>query len=203
MNIVGVSFSYSNNSMAYRGLQLMDNFLNFSDLIKIDLPMCDSNSPDGTVPQCVKKFSNRLQNADILVFSIPEYTEHYSAGFKNAMDWLVVESNMNSSLGKNYSISDKPIYVCTFTPAKEGAGQRHFDITKKLLTKLGADIKACFVKNNGWDTIIPDNYQIIEKECNTILNTQLTTKTELAKADMTNQVPGWIEKYNNWNNLWK
>lgn len=203
MNIVGVSFSYSNNSMAYRGLCLMNKFLNFSNLIKIDLPMCDSNSPDGMVPQCVTNFSNQLQEADVLVFSIPEYTEHYSAGFKNAMDWLVVASNMNSSLGKNYSISGKPIYVCTFTPAKKGAGQRHFEITKKLLSKLGADVKDCFVKNNGWDTVVPHNYQFVERECNTILNTQLTTKTELAKSDMTSQVPGWIEKYNNWNDLWK
>ena len=33
------------------------------------------------------------------------------------MDWLVVGKQYNASLGQNYSISDKPVYVITFTPA--------------------------------------------------------------------------------------
>ena len=33
------------------------------------------------------------------------------------MDWLVVGKQYNASLNQNYSISDKPVYVITFTPA--------------------------------------------------------------------------------------
>ena len=50
MKITAVSFSYSENSMSYRGLLLMDYWLEFSNIIKIDLPICVSNKPDGVIP---------------------------------------------------------------------------------------------------------------------------------------------------------
>ena len=202
MNIVGVSFSYSENSMAYRGLLLMDHFLQFSDIIKIDIPLCDSNKPDGVVPEDVDAFIEKLRVADVLVFSIPEYTSHYSAAFKNAMDWLVVATNYNSTLGTKYPTSDKPVYVMTFTPANEGAGHRHFDMTSELLEKLGAEVKQCVVKNTCWMHLVPGNFSFVEQECKEILNTRVH-KQETVKQDMSNEVPGWIEKYNKWNEQWK
>ena len=202
MKIVGVSFSYSKDSMAYRGLTLMDNFLNFEKLIKIDLPMCDSNEPNGVVPDSVSEFCKSLELADVIVFSIPEYTAHYSAGFKNAMDWLVVKSNFNATLGKGYAISNKPVYVITFTPTFKGAGHRHFEMTTHLLEKLGANVVKCFVKNNGWDNVIPGNFGFVEEEATAILNT--THKPlQVKEEDMTKEVPTWNIDYNNWNKKWK
>ena len=66
MNIVGVSFSYSDNSMNYRGLTLMDHHIGFSDIIKLDLPVCNSNKADGIVPPKVKNFDERLEKAMFL-----------------------------------------------------------------------------------------------------------------------------------------
>ena len=72
MNIVSVSFSYSEQSMGHRGLLLMDRYINFSDIIKIDLPVCNSNKPDGEVPPEVDALCEKMDKADILVFSVPE-----------------------------------------------------------------------------------------------------------------------------------
>ena len=47
--ITAISFSYSDDSMNYRGLKLMNHFLNFDNLIRIDLPICNSNKPDGKI----------------------------------------------------------------------------------------------------------------------------------------------------------
>ena len=84
------------------------------------------------IPKKVEELDNKLKESDALVFSIPEYTGHYSVGFKNLMDWLVVKAYYNADLGQKYSISNKPVYVITFTPAKKGTGDRHFDMTKEL-----------------------------------------------------------------------
>ena len=202
MNISSVSFSYSKNSMSYRGLLLMDKYLKFSDIIKIDIPICDSNKSDGNVPEEVNIFCDKLFKADILVFSIPEATAHYSAAFKNAMDWLVVKSNFNADLGQKYPISNKSLYVITFTPVYKNAGHRHFEMTKHLLQdKLGADVKNMFVKNYGWDNVIPHNYKFVYNECQEILNTTPPTIVE-KKKNMRDDINTWNKQYDEWNLKW-
>ena len=192
MKITAVSFSYSENSMSYRGLLLMDHYIKFSNIIKMDLPICDSNKPDGEIPKEVEELDNILDKSDILVFSVPEYTGHYSVGFKNLLDWLVVKGYYNANLGQKYSISNKPIYVISFTPTYKGAGDRHFEMTKDILEKLGGRVKKMFVKNDCWNHLLPDNYKFVEKECKEIL-----------RKDMEDEVVGWKEKYKEWNDKWK
>ena len=170
MNITAVSFSYSENSMSYRGLLLMDHYIKFSNIIKLDLPICNSNRPDGIIPKEVEAIDNILSKSDKLVFSIPEYTGHYCVGFKNLMDWLVVKAYYNADLGQQYSISNKEIYVISFTPAKKGAGDRHFDMTKQLLEKLGGNVKKMFVKHDCWEKLVPNNYKFVESESREIIN---------------------------------
>ena len=187
-----ISFSYSDDSMNYRGLKLMNHFLNFDNLIRIDLPICNINGPTGTMPVQFDILNDKIMNSDKLVFAIPEYSGHYSVGFKNFMDWLVVKSNYNADLGQDYCLTDKKIYVITFTPSKPGAGDRHFDMTKELIEKLGGKVKKMFVKNLCWENLIPTNYKFVEKECKEILRTT-----------MKNEVNGWIDKFNEWDKKWK
>ena len=203
MNIVGVSFSYAQDSMGLRGLQLMDHYLNFSDIIEIDLPICNSNKPDGVVPKEVDIFNDRLLNGEIFIFSIPESMGHYSSAFKNAMDWLVINAIFNAGIGQDYPISNKPMYIITFTPVYSNAGHRHFDMTRHLLSdKMGCNIENMFVKNNGWENILPGNYEFVQKECDIILNTE-TPKAKNRKLDMVSSVPVWVNQYNKWNNKWR
>ncbi len=190
--ITAISFSYSDDSMNYRGLKLMNHFLNFDNLIKIDLPICNVNGPVGQTPKGLDDLDEKIKNSNKLIFAIPEYSGHYSVGFKNFMDWLVVKSNYNADLGQDYCITDKSIYVITFTPSKKGAGDRHFDMTKELIEKLGGKVKKMYVKNDCWDNLTPNNYQFVEKESKEILRTT-----------MKNEVNGWIDKFNEWDKKWK
>ena len=190
--ITAISFSYSDDSMNYRGLRMMNHFINFDNLIRINLPMCNVNGPDGKIPKELDELHNKISESDKLVFAIPEYSGHYSVGFKNFMDWLVVKSNYNADLGQDYCITDKLIYVITFTPSKKGAGDRHFDMTKELIEKLGGKVKKMYVKNDCWDNLVPNNLSFVEKE-----------SKEIIRKTMKNEVGGWIEKYNDWDKKWK
>ena len=187
-----ISFSYSDDSMNYRGLRMMNHFINFDNLIRINLSMCNVNGPDGEIPKELDELHDKIIKSDKLVFAIPEYSGHYSVGFKNFMDWLVVKSNYNADLGQDYCITDKSIYVITFTPSKKGAGDRHFDMTKELIEKLGGKVKKMYVKNDCWDNLQPDNLNFVEKE-----------SKEILRSSMKDEVNGWIKKYNDWNDKWK
>ena len=190
--ITAISFSYSDDSMNYRGLEMMNHFINFDNLIRINLPICNVNGPEGKTPKELDELSEIISKSDKLVFAIPEYSGHYSVGFKNFMDWLVVKSNYNADLGQDYCITDKSIYVITFTPSKKGAGDRHFDMTKELIEKLGGKVKKMYVKNDCWNNLVPNNLNFVEKE-----------SKEILRSSMKDEVAGWIEKYNDWDNKWK
>jgi len=191
MKITGISFSYSPESMNLRGLYLMDKIIDFHNLLQINLPICNANSPNGIVPIEVDELDAKIGDSDILVFAIPEYTGQYAAGFKNFIDWLVVKANYNASIGKGYSITDKPIYVITFTPADTGSGNRHFESTKELLEKLGAKVKKMYVKNNCWENLTPDNTSFVQSECR-----------EISQQNLLNEVTKWTEQYKTWNEKW-
>ena len=200
--ITGISFSYAKNSMNTRGLKLMD-LDSVYDMTDFNMPICNKNSADGRVAQGVNKFIDKLVDADILVFAIPEATAHYSAGFKNAMDWLICASNFNADLGQDGPFFNKPIYVITFTPVISNAGDRHFKMTKHLLEdKMGGIVYNSFVKHNGWNECVPGNYEWIRKECEEILNTKMPETIE-RKIDMLDKPNVWIEQYNKWNNKWR
>ena len=211
MNKIAVSFSHSSKSMQYRGLKLLDSLIHFDSIINmktINLPVCYSNQPDGKVPNAVNKFNSILQSADILFFAVPESAGHYSAVFKNAMDWLIVLYRFNSQLGRGYSMTNKPLYLLTFTPTHKNAGGRHFSMTKSLLEKkFGAKVRQTYVFNRCWDYLLPGNQSFVAKEAKSINNDitdfnfsnyekSIHTKT-FYEVDM------WLEQYNRWDEKWK
>jgi NAD(P)H-dependent FMN reductase len=204
--LIGISFSYADNSLQTRGLKLLSENIPMSvyDMLDFNMPICNSNKSDGIVPDSVDKFISVLEQADILVFAISEATGHYSAGFKNAMDWLVVKSQFNAKLGTNYAITNKPIFVITFTPTKyEPNGARHFEMTSHLLTKLGANVIDTYVVNNSWNTIIPGNIDIVRPYCTKIesfINNYDLPIKNTSLADDNSQV--WLAAYNEWDKKW-
>ena len=206
MNIVGISFSYADNSLQTRGLTLLQQKLDMQvlDMLNFDMPMCNSNKSDGVVPNSVDKFIAVLEEADVLVFAISEATSHYCAGFKNAMDWLVVKAKFNATLGTNYAITDKPIFVVTFTPTKNKPnGSRHFGMTTELLEKLGATVKECHLINDCWKTVIPSGFNAIESVLKTVvgfLDSYVPSSTSMHSEDDTSS-PTWLKSYNEWENV--
>ena len=154
--ITAISFSYSDDSMNYRGLKLMNHFLNFDNLIRINLPICNSNKLDET-PNEVHELDNKIRKSDKLVFAIPEYSGHYSVGFKNFMDWLVVKSNYNADLGQDYCIQINQYMLLHLHHLKKVLVTDILHMTKELIEKLGGKVKKMFVKNYCWDNLVPTN----------------------------------------------
>ena len=64
MNITAISFSYSDDSMNHRCLLLMNRYLNFKHIIKMNLPMCNSNKPDGDIPNSVETLDRKLKESE-------------------------------------------------------------------------------------------------------------------------------------------
>lgn len=210
MHVSGISFSYASNSLQTRGLMLLKETLALDDvhsMLDFNIPICDSNKSDGLVPQSVDQFDSVLATSDILVFAVSEATAHYSAGFKNAMDWLVVKSKFNSRLGTDYTISNKPIFVVTFTPTvknEHNNGARHFDMTRHLLEKLGSNLVGMYVVNDAWRTIVPANHAAVEPIAAAIKDyaSSYVKPAAIAKVEDTGS-PGWLKLYNEWNDKWK
>lgn len=210
MKIIGISFSYASNSLQTRGLTLLQDISDISsicDMTTYNMPICDSNKSDGIVPSSVADFVSLLDEADILVFAISEATSHYSAGFKNAMDWLVVKSKFNAKLGTDYAITDKPIFVVTFTPTKKNEannGGRHFVMTTELLEKLGATVIDTEVIHDAWKTVIPKNYSVVQNLADKITSfskTHIVKEKQIPINDTGS--PGWLDLYNSWDEQWK
>ena len=216
--IIAVSFSYAPNSMNLRGLKLMDHWLVFDSIygmLDFNIPMCNVNKSDGVVPQSIHDFDKVLRDADKIIFAIPEATGHYNSGFKNAMDWLICLSKMNSDLAVDSAMFNKPVYVITFTPVKpfharvakaaDSPGGRHFDSTFHLLSdKMGAMVhkeKHMFVKQDGWTDCIPGNYEWVKEECDII-----TLPWECEKAPpsytMKDRPMTWLKQYEKWDKAW-
>lgn len=207
MNIVGISFSHADNSLQTRGLKLLNEeklFTNIYDMTDFNMPVCYSNKSDGNVPDSVEQFNNVL-DADVLVFAISEATSHYSAGFKNAMDWLVVKSKFNAKLGTDYAITDKPIFVITFTPtSKEPNGARHFKMTKQLLVKMGGDVIDMFVVNESWTNIVPGAFINVKHIYDKIKEYAMRYKPlNQNKEPASDNSLTWIADYEKWNTKWK
>lgn len=208
MKTVAISFSYADNSLQTRGLKLLQEKLDMQifDMLDFNMPVCNSNKSDGVVPDSVDKFNKVLEDADVLIFAISEATSHYCAGFKNAMDWLVVKSVFNARLGTNYAITNKPVFVVTFSPTtKYPNGARHFNMTTELLEKLGADVKDCLVINDAWNTIIPGNFDAVNSIYKTI--SLYIENNVLDKQPKDTVVPCdsnlWLDSYHLWDLKWR
>ena len=204
MKIVGISFSGADNSMSLRGLRLMDNFIDFHNIVRPDLPIVDNISPDGVVPGAVELLWNQMEEADGFVFAVPEYTGHYSAHFKNVMDWLVVKSNFNADLGTSYPFSFKPFYVVTFTPSgNKEIGGRHFEMTNHLLTKMGGLAQGHSVMNACWKYLLPNNPEFVKDLSQKVLDKFNTYESvERKENSVSDTVSNWNQQYEDWEEAW-
>lgn len=208
MKLTAISFSYVDNSLQTRGLKLLQEKLDMEvfDMLDFHMPICNSNKSDGVVPSSVDKFVDVLEKSDVLIFAVSEATSHYCAGFKNAMDWLVVKSKFNARIGTDYAITDKPIFVITFTPtSKKPNGGRHFDMTTELLQKLGADVKECHLINDSWKTVIPGGFNAVlsvYSAVHSFLGTYIPSSVKTRYKDDYSSLT-WLKTYNEWDLAWR
>jgi chromate reductase len=82
-----------------------------------------------------KAFLAKLGSADILVVSLAENNNNYSAAFKNLFDWC-------SRIAKEV-FQQKPMLLLATSPGSRG-GASVLEIGRNALPRYGADIKAIF-----------------------------------------------------------
>ncbi|MNX38907.1 FMN-dependent NADPH-azoreductase [compost metagenome] len=82
-----------------------------------------------------KAFLAKIKSADILVVSLAENNNNYSAAFKNLFDWC-------SRIVKEV-FQQKPMLLMATSPGSRG-GASVLEIGRNALPRYGADIKATF-----------------------------------------------------------
>lgn len=85
--------------------------------------------------ELAKAFLDKLKSADVLVVSLAENNNNYSAAFKNLFDWC-------SRIVKEV-FQQKPMLLLATSPGSRG-GASVLEIGRNALPRYGADIKATF-----------------------------------------------------------
>jgi chromate reductase len=85
--------------------------------------------------ELAKAFLAKIKSADILVVSLAENNNNYSAAFKNLFDWC-------SRIMKEV-FQQKPMLLMATSPGSRG-GASVLEIGRNALPRYGADIKATF-----------------------------------------------------------
>lgn len=85
--------------------------------------------------EIAKSFLAKLASADILVVSLAENNNNYSAAFKNLFDW-------SSRIAKEV-FQQKPMLLLATSPGSRG-GASVLEIARNALPRYGAEIKGTF-----------------------------------------------------------
>lgn len=204
--IVGLSFSYAENSMQHRGMSLLGKIIPFYKtytLQDFNLPLVKTNKPNGESPDSVKRLVAALSEADAFVFGISEMIAYPCASFKNFCEWLVININDNDDLNKSYCISHKPLVTTTFSPGPH-AGHRHWDVSNQLLYQLNCKVEKNYVFRNAWDNLLPDNLDYVKADALEMLD--LLNKRYIDQGiivhDRVRTMGKWLNQYEEWDKKW-
>tara|TARA_Y100000389_G_scaffold189573_1_gene213481 strand:- start:72 stop:710 length:639 start_codon:yes stop_codon:yes gene_type:complete len=204
--IVGLSFSYADNSMQNRGMSLLGKVIPFYKtytLADFDIPLVKTNKPDGESPQGVKDIVAALEEADAIVFGISEMIAYPCASFKNFCEWLVININSNDDLTKSYCISHKPLVTTTFTPGPH-AGHRHWEVSNQLLFQLNCNVEKNYVFRDAWENLLPNNIDYVQQEAAEMLEL-LSNKYDdsgIVVHDRVRTMGKWMNQYEEWDKEW-
>jgi len=211
MKLTGISFSLSENSMNYRGLSLMQHWLDMEikPIGDFNLPLMNKNVSDGDVPVEVDAWIDYLKQFDGYVFAVPEYTHHLNAVFRNSLDWIVIKYFRDNKLRVNEVFEHKPAKIVTFTPSKDSGGF-HLDATQDFCKMNCVNVvDRGKIMDLGWNNVRPRNYKYVEKLCNDIKKQFKKVKKlgvyppeGVKSAYEENEPQWWVPLYNEWNESW-
>ncbi|MBG11249.1 MAG: hypothetical protein CMD92_08840 [Gammaproteobacteria bacterium] len=196
MSVLALSTSACPDSINYRGLLLLNNICNFDRVARLsdwNLPVVNVNGMEDPVPQSLLDLIDEMWKYDKFVFAVPEFTAMMSSSTKNLLDWLVVTNNMNLGHGEGYPFTKKHVIILTFTPSGNEGGSRHFEQTKEVFKKLGANVIYVEAFNDCWETVVPGNEQHFAK-AGQRLNNYLSYQKDNSKH--------FKNKYLQWNQKW-
>lgn len=211
MKLTGISFSLSEDSMNFRGLSLMQHWLDMEikSIIDFDIPLMNKNVSDGIVPTEVDAWIDYLKQFDGYVFAVPEHTHHLNAVFRNSLDWIVIKYFRDNKLRVNEVFKHKPAKIVTFTPSKDSGGF-HLDATEDFCKMNCVNVvDRGTIMDLGWDNVRPGNYNYVRPLCKDITKKFKTQKIlgvkpskGIKSANKENKPQWWVPLYNEWNESW-
>ncbi len=125
--------------------------INFSTLDSIgSLPLYSPDIDQEPLPSAVSETRQKVSNADLLLFSTPEYIHSLPAALKNLLEWLVGDPRFHG----------KKVAILHANPASQFA----LSELREVLTTMSAQIldPACVVVNLGSNKTSVD--QILQNE---------------------------------------
>lgn len=96
----------------------------FNDLK--NLPHFDTSITDENTPETVQAIKSRIEKADGIIFSTPEYIFSIPSGLKNLLEWCV----------SSVIFTNKPVSIITAS----ASGERGHEELKLILETLGAKV---------------------------------------------------------------
>ncbi|WP_207531634.1 NADPH-dependent FMN reductase [Desertivirga arenae] len=127
--IIGsASLNSANEKLVNIIIQLLNPLIQvevFKDLK--NLPHFEPEQSSDHPSEAIKEFRSRVERADGVIFSTPEYVFSIPAGLKNALEWCVATT----------IFSDKPVGVITAS----AQGQKGHEELQMIMQTLGAELK--------------------------------------------------------------
>lgn len=133
-------------------------------------------------PEAVKAFKKRIEEADALLISTPEYNHSYPGVLKNAIDWA------SRPYGKN-SFDGKPTAVMSASPALFGgiAAQDHLKqvllaLNTRLVTQPAVIVSMAHQKfDQDGNLLDPNTQQFVRQLITNLVN----TATQFSQVEQT------------------
>ena len=121
--------------------------INLLDLNDFEMPVfsVDRESGDG-YPQEARDFLRQLEAADLIIVSMAEHNGHFTAAFKNILDWC---SRIELKLFRN-----KPMLLMSTSPGDYG-GRNALEAAVTRFPKHGATIIDTFSLPSFYDNFSP------------------------------------------------
>lgn len=130
MNILAIIGSATEESS---NLKLVEYITDHFESMNIDifndlknLPHFDTSITDENTPETVQAIKSRIEKADGIIFSTPEYIFSIPSGLKNLLEWCV----------SSVIFINKPVSIITAS----ASGERGHEELKLILETLGAKV---------------------------------------------------------------
>ncbi len=130
--------------------------------LHFELPLFQAELDSSPLPESVKRWREKISNADALIICIPEYIHNMPAVIKNALEWITSSGEL---VGKR-------VLPITFTP-NEPRGERAMQSLKWSLQALDSNIIveiSLFKSQIAYDPHISGEGAEILKEAINLLN---------------------------------
>ncbi len=131
LKIIGFSGSLRygslNTSLLYSIANSLKNHVDVDfEIVSIDLPMYSGNEELSEFPESVMKLREKIEQADGLIITCPEYNWNMTVALKNAIDWL-------SMGGKKSPIYRKVVAIAGVGGGRLGSVRAQMAVRSTLL----------------------------------------------------------------------